>query len=73
MTYGRDDPLEVNLYVDGRLVNELSDYVGLVADSGVSPLSIGLARPVQDEWDDFEGAAWNHLSYQSTSNQSSYQ
>ena len=55
MTYDRDDPFEVKLYVDGTVVSSLSDWGGLVADSGLSPLSIGISRPGQDSWGEFEG------------------
>ena len=55
LSYDSSEPKELNLYVDGLLVSEYSDYGGLVSSSGTSPFTIGLARPGQDEWGDFEG------------------
>ena len=55
VTYDSGASNELKLHVDGALVSEHNEYGGLVSDSGVSPFSIGLARPGQDEWGDFEG------------------
>lgn len=58
MTYNSDtsdDPFETKLYLDGSLVTQLEEWGGPVNDSGISPLSIGLARPDESETGDFEG------------------
>ena len=55
MTYDSQNLTEVKLYLDGTLEVELSEWGGLISDSGDSPLSIGLARPNANAWGDFEG------------------
>ena len=73
LSYDSSDANELTIFVDGALVDVQSDYGGLVSSSGISPFTIGLARPGQDEWGDFEGliddiAIWdsamnaNHVS-----------
>jgi len=53
-TYDSQDAQEAKIYVDSVLVNEFSDYGGLVSDSD-APLTIGLARPGTSSFGDFEG------------------
>ena len=55
VSYDSSGANELKLYVDGALISEHSQYGGLVSSSGTSPFSIGLARPGQNEWGDFEG------------------
>ena len=55
VSYDSDDANELKLHVDGVLVSEHNEFGGLVSSSGTSPFTIGLARPGQNEWGDFEG------------------
>ena len=55
VSYASGTANEFKIYVDGSLVSEHSEFGGLVADGGVSPFTIGISRPHQNEWGDFEG------------------
>ena len=55
VTYESGVANELKLYVDGGLVSQHNQYGGSVSSSGSSPFTIGLARPGQTEWGDFEG------------------
>ena len=70
VTYDRHQANELKLYWDGLLVSQHTEYGGPVTPSETSPFSIGLARPGQNEWGDFEGliddvAIWNEALHSS--------
>ena len=55
VTYDSDEESELNIYVDGTLVHETSDFGGLVSSSA-SPFSIGQSRPgTSSSFGGFEG------------------
>ncbi|MFX1516925.1 MAG: LamG domain-containing protein, partial [Promethearchaeota archaeon] len=55
ITYDMDATNEVKLYLNGELNSEWSDWSGPLDGSGSSPLSAGVARPVDRNWGDFHG------------------
>ncbi|MHA2244899.1 MAG: LamG-like jellyroll fold domain-containing protein [Candidatus Hodarchaeales archaeon] len=55
LTYDKDVTNEAKLYLDGALINEWPDWTGILDSSAGSPLSLGIARPADSDWGDFDG------------------
>ena len=54
---------QAKLYLDGELVKTWTEWGGSLDNSGSSPLSLGMARPNDQQWGAFEGEMSNARVY----------
>ena len=55
VTYDSQATSEMTLYWDGIPAKQYEQFGGLVSHGGMSPFSIGISRPGENAWGDFEG------------------
>ncbi|MEM7390702.1 MAG: DUF2341 domain-containing protein, partial [Verrucomicrobiota bacterium] len=55
LTYDAARPAEAEIFLDGQRVATETDWGGPLTPSASSPLSLGLSRPDDQQWGDFDG------------------